>query len=178
MSPAQPRALSAPRAAPAVPPAVVSFLAVTATTALGDLATKAWAVHALAGRHVHVAPGFSLRLVYNTASAGGVWIGEYTLAINALATLLAVLLTGVAVLPLARVDRLAPITLGLIAGGATGNLASLLGGPAGVADFLAFGYDGGAVILNMADVAVVAGLGLLLRSIARLGGAIRQQGGE
>ena len=175
MSPAQLRALSAPRAT-VVPAALASFLAITGATALCDLATKAWAVHALGGRELPVVPGLSLRLVFNTASAGGVWIGEHTWAINALATLLAVLLTGVAVLPLARIDRLAPLTLGLIAGGATGNLASLIGGPAGVADFLAFGYRGGAVILNVADVAVVVGLGLLVRSIVRVGGAIRQQG--
>jgi lipoprotein signal peptidase len=159
-----------------VPAPLASFLAITGAAAVCDLATKAWAADALAGRHLPLLPGVTLRLVYNTASAGGVWVGEHTWAINVLATLLAVLLTGVAVLPLARLDRLAPLTLGLIAGGATGNLASLLGGPAGVADFLAVGYRGGAVILNVADLAVLVGLVLLVRSVARVGGAIRQQG--
>ena len=151
------------------------FFSIACGAAALDLASKQWAVATLDGRHVALAPRVSLGLVLNTASAGGVWLGQHTWALNALATLLAIVLTATVVLPLARLDRAAPLMLGLIAGGGLGNLASMLISPRGVPDFIALHYTGGAIVVNVADLIVLAGLALLLRSIARVAGAMRRQ---
>jgi lipoprotein signal peptidase len=61
-------------------------------------------------------------------------------------------------------DASAPATLGLVAGAGMGNLASLIGSRAGVPDFLAVSDGrGGAVVLNLADVAAYLGILCCLR---------------
>jgi lipoprotein signal peptidase len=160
----------------AAPTASLSlFFSIACAAAAVDLVSKQWAIAALEGHRVPLAPRLSLGLVYNTASAGGVWLGEHTVALNALATLLAIVLTCAIVLPLTRVDRATPLTLGLIAGGGLGNLASILMSPGGVPDFIALHYVGGAIVVNVADLVVFTGLVLLGRTLLRLGGAMRRQ---
>jgi hypothetical protein len=60
----------------------VRFFPLVGAVALADLATKALAVDALADRTVAVAGPLALHLVYNTASAGGVWLGAHTRELN------------------------------------------------------------------------------------------------
>jgi signal peptidase II len=152
------------------------FVSVACATAAVDLATKQWAIATLGDRFVALAPRLSLAVMFNTASAGGVSLGAHTWVINVLATLLAIALTAAIVRPLAHVDRAAPLTLGLIAGGGIGNVASMLMDRAGgVPDFLGVHYDGGAIFVNVADVALLAGVLLLARSGARLVGAVRRR---
>jgi lipoprotein signal peptidase len=144
------------------------FALVAAAAAAADLATKALAARALADRVVPLGGPFSLDLAYNTGSAGGVSLGEQTWAINVLATAVALVLAAVICRPVAAHDRRAPVALGLIAGGALGNLTSLFLPPAGVADFLAVGVGGGGAIFNVADVAAYVGIALCARTGLRL----------
>jgi len=164
-----------PREAARVAPAVgeralarVYFAAVLLIAAL-DLATKAWAVAELAGApRLAVAPGFSLALVFNTASAGGVWLGEHTRALNFAATGVVIGLLTMLVPHVARVDRRGTHALALMAGGGLGNLASLGTSTRGVPDFLAIHHAHGAWVLNVADVAIFGGLAMLGAIVARL----------
>jgi len=76
---------------------------------------------------------------------------------------------------LSRVDTRAPAALGLVAGGAIGNLVSLLLSPAGVVDFIAIQRaDGAGIVLNVADVAAYAGVVMLMRTTALVIAAIRR----
>jgi lipoprotein signal peptidase len=147
---------------------------VALVVAAADLASKELAVALLAGRDVPLLGAWHLRLLHNTASAGGVWLGDQTWIINAVATLAALLLAVGFCRHIARVDSGAPFALGLIAGAAAGNLASLVIPPAGVPDFLAFRVDRGHdVVFNVADVAAYVGIVLGLRTVATLVAAAR-----
>jgi lipoprotein signal peptidase len=141
-----------------------------------DLATKAWAVAALAERSVTLGPWLSLSLAFNRASAGGVSLGEHTRAINFTATGVVVGLVIMLVPALARVDRGAWRALALLTGAGLGNLASLLRGGRGVPDFIALRLAGRAWVLNVADVALVVGLALLARTVVTLARAARAEG--
>jgi signal peptidase II len=148
--------------------AAVFFPVVLLVAAL-DLATKAWAVAALgAGEHTALLPGLSLALVFNTASAGGVWLGEHTRAINFAATGIVIGMLTILVPHLARVERRSTIALALTAGGGLGNLTSLASSGRGVPDFLALHHRGGAWVVNVADLAIFVGLALMVGTIARL----------
>ena len=67
------------------------------------------------------------------------------------------------------------MALGLIAGGAIGNLVSLLVSPAGVVDFIAIQRaDGAGIVLNVADIGAYAGVAMLMRTTAMVIAAIRR----
>ena len=144
-----------------------TFLAVALVVVLGDLVTKQLAVAHLAGEAgTLMALGERLRfaLTHNDAGAFGLSLGPNTFGINVGLTLSALVLIGPTCRELARIDAWAPCTLGLIAGGAGGNLVSLLTSPAGVADFIAVDRGGGhELVFNLADVAAYAGLLLMVR---------------
>ena len=76
---AAPRALTEPQLA-------ARFFPLVALVTAADLATKAWAVSVLADAPVRLGPWLSLSLAFNRASAGGVWLGESTRALNFTAT--------------------------------------------------------------------------------------------
>ena len=103
-------------------------------------------------------------------------IGSFTRSINVLATMLAIGMVMRVVSPLASVDARAALPLGLLTGGALGNLASMLAGPEGVADFLAvrIGHSG-MIIMNIADLFLWVGALLLAPVVLRLLGAIRAE---
>jgi lipoprotein signal peptidase len=143
--------------------------------ALADLATKALAVDVLADRTVAVAGPLALHLVYNTASAGGVWLGAHTRELNLVATGVVIGLLVMLVPVLARIDRRSWAALALMAGGGVGNLTSLASSSHGVPDFLAFRHPGGAWVLNVADVFMVAGLVLLGRTVLVLARAVHAE---
>jgi signal peptidase II len=151
------------------------FFPLVGAVAVADLATKALAVEALADRTVAVAGPLALHLVYNTASAGGVWLGAHTRELNLVATGVVIGLLVMLVPMLARIDRRSWAALALIAGGGVGNLTSLASSPHGVPDFLAFRHPGGAWVLNVADVFMVAGLVLLGRTVLVLARAVRAE---
>lgn len=174
---------SVPRAVAAAPAAAVDeralareFFPLVLIVALLDLATKALAVAGLGADPVGVGGPFALHLVYNTASAGGVSLGEQTRAINFMATGIVVGLLVMLVPTLARLDRRAPAALALIAGGGLGNLVSLGASPHGVPDFLAVRSGAGWWALNVADVALAVGLVLLGRTVLVLVGLVRRHG--
>ena len=152
------------------------FFPLVALVALADLATKAIAVAALGEQTIPLADRLSLHLVYNTASAGGVWLGAHTRELNMVATGIVIGMLVMLVPMLARLDRHAPTALALMAGGGVGNLASLVSSRRGVPDFLALHHEGGAWIMNVADLFMFAGLLLLGRTIVVLALAVRTHG--
>ncbi len=108
--------------------------------------------------------GVRLAVVLNNQSAFGVSLGRYTWHINLALTLVALVLTIMLCRALATLDSWSPVMLGLIAGAATGNLASLLTSPRGVLDFIAVTTGSHELVFNLADVAACCGLLLLLRT--------------
>jgi signal peptidase II len=111
---------------------------------------------------------FQLRLVYNQGAAFGLHVGPYSRWIFFTVAL-------VAVFVLARMSRSSPtgdrfrqLALGLVAGGAVGNLIDRIRSPRGVVDFLDVGV--GALrwpTFNVADIAVSCGAIALAISLWR-----------
>ncbi len=111
---------------------------------------------------------FQLRLVYNQGAAFGLHVGPYSRWIFFTVALLAVIV-------LARMSRSAPagdrfrqLALGLVAGGAAGNLVDRIRSARGVVDFLDVGV--GALrwpTFNVADIAVSCGAIALAISLWR-----------
>ena len=145
-------------------PGWARWLAVSALVVVLDLATKAWVSHALAyGDVVRVTSLFNLVLTHNAgaafsflAGAGG-WQRWFFTAV-------AIVISAVLVVMLRRPhrDRLVPLALALVLGGALGNLWDRLA-LGHVVDFVqlhAAGYYWPA--FNVADSAITVGVALLL----------------
>lgn len=143
------------------------FFMIAALACLIDLASKEIAVRMLGSTgYVPLSDRLALMLVWNTASVGGATVGALTWNISALMTLLAVGLVISVVGPMAAVDRRAVPALGLVTGGAIGNLASMVAGPAGVADFIGIRISANTtMVANLADFALWGGA-LLLAPVA------------
>jgi signal peptidase II len=159
--------------------AALRFLLWAASVLTLDLATKQWAITTLSDRAVPLVDWFSLFLVYNTGAAGGVSWGPYTWLISTIGSMATVAMVLAVLLPLARVDTRAAAAMGLVAGGALGNLSSMLGEPRGVPDFLALRLPDAFVIFNVADLGLWAGAMLLLpiaRGLVRIIRAERRDG--
>jgi signal peptidase II len=111
---------------------------------------------------------FQLRLVYNQGAAFGLHVGPYSRWIFFTVAL-------VAVFVLTRMSRSGPVgdrfrqlALGLVAGGAVGNLIDRIRSPRGVVDFLDVGV--GSLrwpTFNVADIAVSCGAIALAISLWR-----------
>jgi signal peptidase II len=148
---------------------MAAFAICATSVAVVDLATKQIAAARLGPHGTMRLPalGHAIRLavVLNNQSAFGISLGRYTWHINLVLTLVALGLTMMLCRALSSLDSWAPIMLGLIAGAAMGNLASLITSPRGVLDFIAI-TTGPAheVVFNLADVAACCGLVLLLRT--------------
>jgi lipoprotein signal peptidase len=153
--------------------AVVWYLAIAGLVAMADWLSKTLAVGYLTDHSVLFGNRFALMLVYNMGAAGGLSWGPHTWLINVGLTTFAVLTISVIVTHLAKIDTRAAVALGLVAGGAVGNLASMLGGPPGVADFLALRLGGRAVVCNVADLALWSGALMLVPVVRSLMRAIR-----
>jgi lipoprotein signal peptidase len=141
----------------------------------GDLLTKATAKAFLAEDPTFFSDWLQFAVVHNEGGAFGWSAGIYTWQLNLAITLAAIVFMIPVTRDLARVDRSAPAALGLIVGGALGNLASLLTSPNGVVDFIVVHYsryDG--LVLNVADVAAYAGLAMILRTGFLIAIAIRR----
>jgi signal peptidase II len=144
------------------------FIGWTALVLALDLGTKHWAVASLMDEFVAIADVFALFLVFNTGAAGGVSLGPHTWLINVLGTAITVLLVAGVVAPLARFDRRAPLAMGLVAGGALGNLTSLVSETRGVPDFLALRLPEAWIVFNVADIGLWVGAGVLVPVTAGL----------
>lgn len=148
---------------------------IAALVALGDLLTKQVAVAWVDALDAHVSSMVRFGVVHNDKGAFGLTAGNYTFELSLLLTIAAILLIIPATRDLARVDERAPVALGLVAGGAIGNLVSLLVSPAGVVDFIAVQRaDGAGLVLNVADLAAYTGVVLLMRTVALVIAAIRR----
>lgn len=134
-----------------------------ATAYLLDRLTKVWAAGSLAGwSPIRVIPGV-LHLTYTTNSGGAFGLGQSAPWLFAGATMLVVV---VIVVISARLTRpLVAVALGLVLGGALGNLTDrALNGPGlsgRVTDFIDLRVW---PIFNLADMAVVCGAVLLALS--------------
>jgi lipoprotein signal peptidase len=142
-----------------------SFAVMAGLVAYGDLVTKWLAVTLWSGEHYPLfGPLLGIEVVHNPVGAFSLSLGPLTREINIAATVIAVLLSMAVSSRLARLDRGAPESLGLIAGAGIGNLASMMGSTAGVPDFLALSDGrGGSLVLNVADVAAYIGIACCLR---------------
>ena len=142
-----------------------SFVAMTLLVAYGDQVTKWLAVRLWAGETQPLIRGLvDIHVVHNTLGAFSTSLGHLTWEVNVATTVIAVLLSMAVSGRLAALDPSAPATLGLVAGAGMGNLASLLDPTVGVPDFLALNDGrGGALVLNVADLAAYLGIACCLR---------------
>jgi len=117
-----------------------------------DQVTKSWAVHRLSHGDIHVGWKLDLELGYNTGASFGLARG-WAPIIAAVAVTAVVLL--VALVRRVRSDALA-VALGLVIGGALGNLTDRLvrGHHGAVVDFIALHFW---PTFNVADSCIVVG---------------------
>ena len=141
--------------APARRAATLLFTTAAAVFAL-DRLTKVWAARALVDRPIELIPG-ALTLRYTTNSGGAFSLGQRTPWLFAGATLI---VSGLIVLTAFRSrNAVSAVGLGLVLGGALGNLADrALRGPAlsgHVVDFIDLHWW---PVFNLADSAIVLGV--------------------
>lgn len=151
------------------------YAGIAAVACAVDLLTKEVAVRSLGETGLYtLTERLSLTLVWNTGAAGGVSIGPFTWLLNVVVTVLALGLVMSVVRPMAAVDSRSTLALGMVSGGALGNLASIVAGPVGVADFLAVRLtDDLTMVANVADLFLWTGalvlvpVGVTLLRLAR-----------
>jgi signal peptidase II len=138
------------------------LLAVGAAVVVADQASKTWAEHALASRTVHIIWTLRLRLTLNPGIAFSLGQGSTGL-FTALAVAIFAVVAGIA---WRSRGRLPAVALGLILGGAGGNLVDRLirhnGGQ--VIDFIDLQWW---PVFNVADAAIVVGVVLLAVAFVR-----------
>ncbi|MEY2566503.1 MAG: signal peptidase [Actinomycetota bacterium] len=131
--------------------------AVAAPVVALDQLAKAWAVHRLSDGAIHLFWTLDLRLTFNSGAAFSLGPG-----LTPFLTVIGVVLVGVLVLMSRSVSRTsAAIALGLLLGGALGNLTDRLFRDLGgkVVDFIDFGWW---PVFNLADTALFCGAILLV----------------
>ena len=144
-------------------------LIILARIAIGVAAVD-WFTKAMASRVAGVEPialtgWLRVHVVHNDGTAFGLSAGAYTWQLNLVLTIATIALMLPVSRDLARIDKSAPRALGLITGGALGNLASLLMSPPGVVDFIAIPVSARSeFVLNLADVAAYIGFAMLVRT--------------
>jgi lipoprotein signal peptidase len=154
---------------------LIPLARLAALVAIGDLMTKQLALLWVGTLEPRVSSAVMFGVVHNDKGALGLTVGDYTWEVSLALTLAAIVLIIPVAKDLARIDDRAPTALGLVAGGAIGNLVSLLLSPAGVVDFIAVQRaDGAGIVLNIADVAAYAGVVMLMRTAAKVIVAMRR----
>ncbi len=128
-------------------------LSVAAAVVAADQATKSWAVDRLARGSIHVVWKLHLSLSYNTGSAFGLAQGWGPV----LAALAAVAVVGLLALVRGAQVRGMAVAVGLVAGGAAGNLSDRLlrGHHGAVVDFIALPFW---PTFNVADSCITVGV--------------------
>lgn len=137
-------------------------VAVATAVVVADQATKAIAVDHLASGPVHLLGPVSLQLEYNTGIAFSIGSGltlPIVLAVVVLAGLLAWLARG-------ATTKTAAVSLGMVLGGALGNLSDRIfrGHDGAVVDFVHTSFW---PTFNVADASIVVGSALFLVSSRR-----------
>jgi signal peptidase II len=149
--------------APSTGPARLAVaVAVVAAVVLADQLSKSWAVNRLASGPIHVVWRLDLALSLNTGSAFSLFQGYTPFIVTVAVGLIAVLLVMVWRAPtLARAA-----ILGLILGGALGNLSDRLfrAEHGAVVDFIDFHFW---PTFNVADACITVGCILLALSLLR-----------
>jgi signal peptidase II len=135
---------------------------VMAAVVLVDQLTKWWAVDRLSHGSIHLIGTLDLELSRNTGSAFSLLQGQDALLI----VVAAMLVVGLSLLVWRAPTTARAATLGLILGGALGNLSDRLfrGDHGAVVDFVALHFW---PTFNVADASIVVGCGLLLVSLVR-----------
>jgi signal peptidase II len=131
---------------------------------VGDVLTKYWALRRLEwGEPVRVAGDvFRLRLNYNPGAAFGMYLGPHSRWIFLALALVILVVLGSMYRQTAPGERAKALALGLVCGGAIGNVINRLWSPRGVVDFLDFGVgDTRWPTFNVADIGVTTGAVLL-----------------
>ena len=106
---------------------------------------------------------FQLRLVYNPGAAFGLHLGPYSRWIFLALALGAIVLLARMSATAAAGDRFRQLALGLVAGGAAGNLVDRIRSHRGVVDFLDFGIGNLRwPTFNVADIAITFGVIVLV----------------
>lgn len=141
------------------------FWALLATVVVLDVVTKAMAVYALVPQRLpHEVLGESVRLtlVYNSGAAFGLYLGPYSRWIFLCLTIGALVILWRLYRGTRPGDWLRAVALGLVCGGAAGNLIDRIRSPLGVVDFIDVGIgDMRWPTFNVADMAVSTGAFLL-----------------
>jgi signal peptidase II len=129
---------------------------------LVDQLSKWWAVDRLSHGSIHLIGTLDFELSRNTGSAFSLLQGQDALLI----VVAAVLVVGLSLLVWRAPTTARAATLGLILGGALGNLSDRLfrGDHGAVVDFVALHFW---PTFNVADASIVVGCGLLLVSLIR-----------
>jgi signal peptidase II len=144
-------------------------LAVAVAILVADQATKYWILGLFAGQppgagFMEVTPFFNLVLTWNRGMSFGLFNTDA--AMNALVfTVLAAVIVGGLLVWLRRVqDTLLALAIGLVIGGAVGNVIDrLLPSRGAVVDFLDFHLAGWHwFAFNLADAAICVGVGLMV----------------
>jgi signal peptidase II len=129
-----------------------------------DLASKALAERTLDAHTVVPVLGEVLRfhLVYNTGAAFGLEVGLYSRWVFLAMAVLALLLLTQMARNTSPFDRFRLLALGLLAGGAAGNLVDRIRSSQGVVDFVDVGLAAMRFpTFNVADIGVTSGAVLL-----------------
>jgi len=130
-----------------------------------DFYTKRLAMNGLPLAHVpNEVFGDWLRFtrVFNPGAAFGLHVGQHSRWIFTGLTIIALLILARLYRSTRHVDRLRTLSLGLVCGGAIGNLLDRLASANGVIDFIDIGFgDSRWPTFNIADVAVSTGAFLL-----------------
>lgn len=130
-----------------------------------DVITKLVAVNTLVPRQVPrevFGEWVRLTLVFNRGAAFGLHLGPWSRGIFLVLTIVALVILGQLYRATKPADRVRLIALGLVCGGAIGNLIDRIRSPLGVVDFLDIGFgDWRWPTFNVADIAVSCGALLL-----------------
>jgi signal peptidase II len=101
---------------------------------------------------------FTFQLVYNPGAAFGINVGQHSRWVFMVLALIALVILGVMVKNTLPTDKLRLVALGLICGGAVGNLIDRITSSRGVVDFIDIGIGSARwPTFNVADMAVTCG---------------------
>jgi lipoprotein signal peptidase len=153
---------------------VVALAATAAGVVVVDGMSKTLALHLLPALDVAATRFLRLGVLHNGDLAWGLSAGAESAAISAVVALAIACLSLTVREALIAYDRMAPVMLGLLVGAGIANAADALTPPAGVVDWIAIGAGSG-LVFNLADVAVLVGMGLWMRTVWRLALAMRRE---
>jgi signal peptidase II len=142
-----------------------TFWSLVMGVVVADVLTKLVAVTTLVPQRVPrevFGDWVRLTLVYNRGAAFGLHLGPWSRGIFLILTIIALVILGRLYRSTRAGDILRTVALGLVCGGAVGNLIDRIRSPLGVVDFLDVGFrDWRWPTFNVADIAVSTGAFLL-----------------